>query len=224
MAGAAEHLPGEKPRPIDREEHPAQTAGPHRLDVDALRQHRHLSTADQRHVAGLVEHRLADREQHDHHAHADREAEQQEERAELPDPEVAERESEEHQPSDGAVEHVDHPARLGGEPVVVGHHDQRRAVGVEPAEEVEDLAAGRGVELAGRLVGEEHAGRLASARAIATRCISPPESWVARCPARWPGRHTPAARARGPGARRGGTPASAIGSSTFSRAVSTGSR
>ena len=41
---------------------------------------------------------------------------------------------------------------------------------------VEDAVAGRVVEVAGRLVAEQDPGSLASARAIATRCCSPPES------------------------------------------------
>ena len=156
VARAADRLAGQEPRPIDAEEHPAQAAGPHRLDVDALGQHGDLAAAHERDVAALVQHRLADREQHDHHAHAEGEAEQQEEGAELPDPEMAEGEGEQHQSRIGAVEHVNHPPRLGGQPVVVGHDHERRAVGVEPAEELEDLVAGGGVELAGGLVGEEH--------------------------------------------------------------------
>ena len=42
-----------------------------------------------------------------------------------------------------------------GEPLVVRHHDERGAVGIEASEEVEDLLAGGRVELAGGLVGEE---------------------------------------------------------------------
>ena len=81
--GTSEHEPGEEPRPLDGEEHPAESAGPHRLDVDSLGQHGDFTAADQRHVARLVEHRLADRQQHDHDAHADGEAEEKEERAHL---------------------------------------------------------------------------------------------------------------------------------------------
>jgi hypothetical protein len=34
------------------------------------------------------------------------------------------------------------------------------------------------VEIAGRLVGEQDAGPVAEARASATRCCSPPDSWA----------------------------------------------
>ena len=95
--GSAEHLARQKPGPIDGEEHAAEPAGPHRLDVDTLGEHGDLAAAHERDVAALVEHRLAHREQDDHHAHADGEAEQQEEGAELPDPEMAKGEGEQHQ-------------------------------------------------------------------------------------------------------------------------------
>ncbi len=184
MAGAAERLAGEEARAIDGEEHPARAAGPHRLDVDALRKNGHLPAADERDVAALIEHGLAHGEQHHHHAHAEREAEEQEEGAELPDPEMAEGEGEEHQSQIVAVEHVDHPAGLRGEAVVVRHDDERGAVVVEPAEQIEDLAP---VAASSSPVGSSassSAGWLASARAMATRCISPPESCVARWPPR----------------------------------------
>ena len=58
---------------------------------------------------------------------------------------------------------------------------------VELGQQVHDLAAGRGVEVAGRLVGEQHGGSVTMARAMATRCCWPPESsagvWCSR-PAR----------------------------------------
>ena len=83
-----------------------------------------------------------------------------------------------------------------------------------------------GVEIAGRLVGEQQAGGRGRGRAqIATRCCSPPES--ARAPCVAPIGETDA-RA---GARRAvrsasdfGTPAMRCGIVTFSRAVNSGSR
>ena len=56
---------------------------------------------------------------------------------------------------DPTVQHVDDAARLRGQALVVGHDDEGGAVPIEPAEEVEDLATGGGVELTGRLVGEQ---------------------------------------------------------------------
>jgi hypothetical protein len=44
----------------------------------------------------------------------------------------------------------------------------------------------RAVQRGGRLVGKDDAGRLASARAIATRCASPPDSSAGLTGARWP--------------------------------------
>ena len=58
-----------------------------------------------------------------------------------------------------AVADGDRPLDLLGDERVVGHDDDRRAeLGVDPAEEPEDVMRGRAVELAGRLVGEEHRG------------------------------------------------------------------
>ncbi len=49
---------------------------------------------------------------------------------------------------------------------------------VEPLEQLQDLLARLAVEVAGGLVGEQHRwDRSTSARAIATRCSWPPESW-----------------------------------------------
>ena len=49
---------------------------------------------------------------------------------------------------------------------------------VELLEHAHDLDAGLAVEVAGRLVGEQQRGSLTSARAMATRCCWPPESWL----------------------------------------------
>ncbi|KAI1690522.1 hypothetical protein DdX_22432 [Ditylenchus destructor] len=42
------------------------------------------------------------------------------------------------------------------------------------------------VKIAGRLIRQPSAGQFASARATATRCCSPPESWLGRCVSRAP--------------------------------------
>ena len=80
-----------------------------------------------------------------------------------------------------AVFQLEHEVLLGDESSVVGDHDQgAAALGLMPAEDPEDLVAGSGVELSGRLVGEDQDRVLEQARAIATRCCWPPESWEGR--------------------------------------------
>jgi len=57
---------------------------------------------------------------------------------------------------------VEATATTPGERLVVGHQDQRSAgIGVEAKEEIDDASAGLGVEIAGRLVGEDD-GRVGS--------------------------------------------------------------
>ena len=57
---------------------------------------------------------------------------------------------------DHAVAHRDHALRDARHSPLVGHDHQRHAVlGVELAEEVDDLLAGLGVEVAGRLVAQQ---------------------------------------------------------------------
>ena len=65
-------------------------------------------------------------------------------------------------------------------------------------------------------------GRDTSARAQATRCCWPPESWVGRCPSR--SRRPTVSMTRSNHARSGLRPAIASGSRMFSSAVSVGSR
>jgi hypothetical protein len=93
---AAQHQPSEKPGSINGKEHPTWAAGAHGLDVDAFWQHGHLSPAEKRDVARLVEHRLAHRQQDDHDPHAEGESQEEEQRAELADPEMTKGEGEQH--------------------------------------------------------------------------------------------------------------------------------
>src|SRR4029453_8682104 len=68
------------------------------------------------------------------------------------------------------------------------------------------------------------AGRAARARAMVTRCCSPPDSSLGRWPVRWPSPTRSSMRTAAALARRAGTPLSSSGSSTFSAAVNTGMR
>src|SRR5258707_13486457 len=67
-------------------------------------------------------------------------------------------------------------------------------------------------------------GFFTSARAIATRCFWPPESWLGRC-SRWSARptHSSMASVRSPRSA-GGTPTTRKGASTFSESHKTGNR
>jgi hypothetical protein len=59
----------------------------------------------------------------------------------------------------------------------MGDQDQRRATLRDcPEKEVSDFVPCDAVEIACRLVGDEDSGSIARARAMATRCCSPPES------------------------------------------------
>src|SRR4051794_19750369 len=59
---------------------------------------------------------------------------------------------------DQAVAHPDDPLGVLGDVVLVGDQDDRLARVVEPAEHVHDLVARLGVEVAGRLVGQDDVG------------------------------------------------------------------
>jgi hypothetical protein len=82
---SAEHLADEEASPLDPEEHAADSTGSHRFYIDPLRQHSHLSSSDQRHIAGLVQHGLPDGEEDDHDSHPEGKTQEQEEGTELPD-------------------------------------------------------------------------------------------------------------------------------------------
>jgi len=68
---------------------------------------------------------------------------------------------------------------LAGQRLVVrDQHQGRGQLAVERQQQLDDARAGGLVEIAGRLVGEQDLRRAANARAIATRCCSPPDSWL----------------------------------------------
>ena len=81
---------------------------------------------------------------------------------------------------DRAGAHRNDAVAAGGERRVVGDERQRRAApGGQREDQLHDRASGRLVEIAGRLVGDQRATDVGtSARASATRCCSPPESWA----------------------------------------------
>ena len=69
-------------------------------------------------------------------------------------------------------------AALRERSVVRHKHQRHAALGVLGEQQVDDLLAGGFIEIAGRLIGHENGGIGRSARASATRCCSPPDSWV----------------------------------------------
>ena len=69
-------------------------------------------------------------------------------------------------------------AERGQGQVMRDEHQRRAALAPQREDQVDDRAAGALVEIAGRLVGNEDGGSGATARAMATRCCSPPESWA----------------------------------------------
>ena len=95
-ARRCEQLAVNEARVRDREEKAADAAGLHHLNVHPLGEHGHLPAAHELLVARLREHRLADREQHDHDADAERVAEEQEERAERTVGEIPQRDERDH--------------------------------------------------------------------------------------------------------------------------------
>jgi len=56
---------------------------------------------------------------------------------------------------DPAVQHVDHPAGLFTEALIMSDHHERGSILIETAEEGEDLLSRSGIELAGRLVSQK---------------------------------------------------------------------
>ena len=73
---------------------------------------------------------------------------------------------------------TEHPIRHARDGSIVRNDDDRGAqLFVGALDAGENNLAGFIVESAGRLVTKQTSGHLAMARAIATRCCSPPESW-----------------------------------------------
>ena len=70
------------------------------------------------------------------------------------------------------------PADAADQLAIVRGDEHRRAAGVDLAEQVHDLERQVRIEVAGRLVGQDDRGSLTSARAMATRCCSPPDSSI----------------------------------------------
>src|SRR3954469_18026422 len=96
MPRAPQNLPSQQSRPVYSEEHAAHSSSTHGLNVDPLREYRHLPATDEGDVARLLQHRLADGEQDDHYAYAQGEPQQEEERADLPQQEVTKSQSGDH--------------------------------------------------------------------------------------------------------------------------------
>jgi hypothetical protein len=84
---------------IDRKEESADSARLHHLDVEALRQHCDRSAANELFVSGLGQHRLADREQDDHHRDPNAVTKEQQHRAPRPIRDVSKRELRDHAPT-----------------------------------------------------------------------------------------------------------------------------
>src|SRR6516225_3044970 len=90
------------------------------------------------------------------------------------------------QVGDPPVGEKDDPVGVARGRRVVSDHDDRLAELAHAAtEQVQDLRAGAGIEVAGGLVGEDDF-RPARARAMATRCCCPPDSSAGRCRSREP--------------------------------------
>ncbi len=106
---------------------------------------------------------------------------------------------------------------------VVRDEDQRRAaLAVEPEHQVRDFDAGGGVEVAGRLVGQQQL-RLAGERARDRDALLLAARQLLRVVGRAPREPDAVEPARRPRRRRRARPASSSGSITFSSAVSAGS-
>ena len=71
--------------------------------------------------------------------------------------------------------------RIYGDVRLMGHQDDcDLGCLVEFLEDVHDLQAGTGVQVTRGLIGQNQDGRFTRARAMATRCCCPPESWLGK--------------------------------------------
>ena len=68
------------------------------------------------------------------------------------------------------------PQRACERAIVRDQHQRGVRAAIELEQQLGDALTGRGVEIAGGLIGKQHHGRATEARARATRCCSPPES------------------------------------------------
>jgi len=96
QARRREVLTVDEARVIDGEEHASQSTRLQHLDVDPFRQHGDLAAADEALVARLRQQRFTDREQHDHHRHAEAVAKEEQHRAPWLERKVADGEEGEH--------------------------------------------------------------------------------------------------------------------------------
>ena len=143
----------------------------------------HVAAADERRRLGLLEDDARDAEQDGHHRDADAKAGGKHGASNGMRGERSQREPADHRDAlafDLAVAHGQDACGAVGERRVVRDDDERRAGLVDPIEQRGDLRASGFIQLAGRLVGEQQARAVGSARAIATRCISPPDSCEGR--------------------------------------------
>ena len=113
-------------------------------------------------------------------------------------------------------------ARSTGRAVI--RHDGAALLRRQVAQHRQHLLAVRDVEVAGGLVRQQHLRLVRERAAIATRCCSPPESWLGRWAAR-PESPTESSSTSASERRRAvASPVGASAASTFSRAVSVGIR
>src|SRR5690606_25778533 len=142
-----------------------------------------VTSTDETFLARLHQHRLTDGEQHDHHAHTDPESAQEKGRAPGAQDEIAKRDREDrrHEPSTT-------PSRirttLRAAPAISGSCVTTTSVVPSALSVRKSSITSAPVLASSSPVGSSarsSAGRFASARAIATRCCSPPESSDGRC-------------------------------------------
>ena len=199
-----------------------------RAGTGRLRANDHVAAADERRRLRLFEHDAGDAEEDGHHRDADTETRGEHGAADRVRGERSQREPSDHRVASLSIRPsriVSTRVRAIGQRGIVRDDDERGAVGVDAIEERRDLFAGRFVELAGRLVGEQQP------RAVGERARDRDAL------------HLAAGELRRPMVGAGGeadvleqlasfaaavracdTPASDCGSSTFSAAVSIGSR